>query len=219
MRSIMMIGLILLITGLPVLSFAQDCGPFCPVCSGTGSSTGALVVPGVIIPGFLYIPGGEEERGVITVRGGITSWLDAGIGYALDSKKVLWSIRLEAIKEDESSLRPDLVLGTGSVQTGKSDQSLFVQLSKSWELSEVFAIRFSTGIAGLLPEVDKLYGLASLTLTITERWSPFISYDGISLHPGISWIPTDWLRLAFILMESEEPAVSIGFRLDFSKDN
>ena len=156
---------------------------------------------------------------MINVRGGITSWLDAGIGYALDSKRVLWSIRLLAIKEDESSLRPALLLGSGSVQTGKSDQSLFVQISKSWELSEVFAIRFSTGIASLLPEVDRLYGLANLTLTITESWSPFISYDGVSFHPGISWIPTDWLRLAFILVESKEPAVSLGFRLDFTKDN
>ncbi len=94
MRRIRIIVLILLIVILPKISWAQDCGPFCPVCSGTGSSTGALVSPGVIIPSFLYIPGGEEERGVINVRGGITSWLDAGIGYALDSKRVLWSIRL-----------------------------------------------------------------------------------------------------------------------------
>jgi hypothetical protein len=64
----------------------------------------------------------------------------------------------------------------------------------------------------LLPELDKYYGLAGVTLTITEKWSPFLSYDGNNLHSGISWIPVDWLFLGFILVESNEPAISVGFR-------
>ena len=60
--------------------------------------------------------------------------------------------------------------------------------------------------------------MAALTLTVTERWSPFISYDGIHSHPGLSWIPTDWLMVSFIMIESIEPAVSVGFRYSILSD-
>lgn len=192
--------------------YAQECGPFCPVCSGTGSSTSALVSPGVLIPNFLYIPNGEEETGVINLRGGITDWLDVGIGYTLQAEKTLWSFRVQAIKENESSFRPSLIFGTGSVQTGKSDQSIFVQLSKSWEFNGLFSMRLSTGLASLLPDVEEYYGLAGITLTITENWSPFLSYDGINYHPGLSWIFRDKITISGILIEMEEPAVAVGFR-------
>jgi len=200
-------------------SFAQVCGPFCPVCSGTGSSTSALVSKGVIIPNILYIPQGDEERGVINLRGGITKWLDSGVGYTVKAEKLIWSIRLQLLNETESSnFRPSIIIGTGSVQTGGSDQSLFIQLTKSWEINESFSFRISTGIAGLLPEAKKYYGLAGLTLTITENWSPFFSYDGINFHTGLSWIPNDWLALGIVLIESKEPALSLGIRYDFARN-
>lgn len=199
-------------------SFAQQCGPGCPVCSGSGSSTGALVSSGTFIPNFLYIPNGEEETGVFNIRSGVTSWLDMGLGYTVKAKKFIWSARLQALEEDEDSWRPSIILGTGSVQTGGSDQSLFLQFTKSWEFNEIFAARVSAGAASLMPDFEKLYGLAGLTLTITEQWSPFVSYDGISFHPGLAWIPTDWLNLAAILVESEEPAVSVGFRYSFKSE-
>ncbi|MFC1614105.1 hypothetical protein ACFL5K_02290 [Gemmatimonadota bacterium] len=214
MQTKTIIGLIFFIAIFNNILKAQECGPFCPVCSGTGSSTSALVAPGVFIPSILYIPKGEEEKGVVNFRGGITSWLDVGVGYTIEAEKLLWSCRLQALKENESTLRPTLILGIGSVQTGGSDQSLFLQLSKSWELNEIFSVRISSGIAGLIPELNEFYGLAGLTLTITETWSPFISYDGINFHPGLSWIPTDWLAIATILVESKEPAISVGFRFD-----
>jgi hypothetical protein len=134
--------LILLLFGtiiLPQVTIAQECGPFCPVCSGTGSSTSALVSSGVIILNILYIPQGEEETGVVNLRGGITSWLDLGVGYAVKTEKLLWSVRLQPLQEVESSnYIPSIIIGTGSVQTGASDQSAFIQLSKSWELNGIF---------------------------------------------------------------------------------
>jgi len=172
-----------------------------------------LVSSGVIIPNILYIPQGEEETGVVNLRSGITSWLDVGVGYGVKTEKLLWSIRLQPLQEVESSnYIPSVIIGTGSVQTGKSDQSAFLQLSKSWELNEIFSFRLSTGIASLLPDLDQHYGLAGVTLTITEKWSPFLSYDGNNFHPGLSWIPVDWLSLGFIIVESKEPAISVGFR-------
>ena len=194
---------------------AQECGPGCPVCSGGGSSIGALLEPRTVITNFLYIPNAEEETGIISFRAGVTSWMDIGMGYALDTEKIQWSARIQAFAESESSFRPALILGTGSVQTGGSDQSLYLQLTKSWEFNESFSTRISAGTASLLPELDKLYTLAGLTLTVTDKWSPFISYDGINYHPGLMWLPFDWLNIAGIYVESEEPAVSAGFRSTF----
>jgi len=68
-----------------------------------------------------------------------------------------------------------------------------------------------------LPEVEQYYGLAGITLTVKEKWSPFLSYDGISLHPGLSWIPNDWLSIGAILIESKEPALSVGIRYNWGK--
>ena len=200
-------------------TLAQECGPFCPVCSGTGSSTGALISPGTIIPSFLYIPNGDEEKGVFNVRGGVTSWLDVGIGYTVETEKVLWSARLQVLREKEAGWRPAVIIGTGSVRIGSSDQSAFVQLTKSWEFNETFALRLSAGAATLLPDREEYFGLAGMTLTITDRWSPFVTYDGIKFHPGLSWFPTDWLTLAAILVESKEPAVSVGFRYSFKNND
>ena len=203
---------------LPEVAIVQECGPFCPVCSGTGSSTSALVSRGVIIPNMLYIPQGDEETGVISLRSGVTTWLDLGVGYTIKAEKLIWSVRLQPLNEVESSIyRPSIIVGTGSVQTGRSDQSVFIQLSKSWEINELFSFRISSGIASLLPEVDKYYGLAGITLTITEKWSPFVSYDGISFHPGLSWIPKDWLAIGAVLIESKEPAISVGIRYNLEK--
>ena len=213
MKTIYIIAVALTLISGPVI--AQECEPGCPVCSGSGSSTGALLEPRTVIANILYIPNAEEERGVISVRAGAVSWMDVGMGYALDTEKIQWSARIQALAESESSFRPALILGTGSVQTGGSDQSLYLQLTKSWEFNESFSTRISAGTASLLPELDKLYTLAGLTLTVTDKWSPFISYDGINYHPGLMWLPFDWLNIAGIYVGSEEPAVSAGFRSTF----
>ena len=191
---------------------AQGCGPNCPVCSGSGSNTGALVAPKTVILNAIGIPKGDEETGVVNVRGGLTNWLDLGVGYTFKSKKPIWSARIQLFGETEEGIRPAFVFGTGSVQTGGNDQSLFAQLSKSWEFGEIFSMRISAGAASLLPDFSELFGLYSFTFTLFEDWSPFISYDGISYHPGLSWIPTDWLNIGFVLVESKEPAFSFGFR-------
>ena len=210
MRILFIIVVLLTMISIPAL--AQECGPGCPVCSGSGSSTGALLEPRTVIVNFLSIPNAEEERGVVSFRAGVISWMDIGMGYALDTEKLLWSARFQALAESESSLRPAIIVGTGSVQTGGSDQSLYLQLTKSWELNEIFSARVSAGAASLLPDLDKIYTLAGLTVTITEKWSPFINYDGTNYHPGLMWLPVDWLSISGIYVEAEEPAISIGFR-------
>lgn len=104
---------------------AQECGPSCPVCSGGGGSSAALLPQGSFMFSGLSIPTADEERTVLKSGYGIASWLDVGIGYAVRTEKVLWSARLQPVFEQENGWRPGIVLGTGSVQTGGSDQSLY----------------------------------------------------------------------------------------------
>jgi hypothetical protein len=195
--------------------FAQQCGPGCPVCSGSGQSTGALLPSGTLISTGMFIPGGEDEAGVLNLRAGVTPWLDLGFGYTVDSKKLIWSVRLQPLAEEESSWRPGVILGTGSVQISGSDQSVFIQLTKALEFSEKFSARFSVGISSLLPDLDKGYFLANLTMTVTERWSPFLSYDGLNYHLGLSWLPNNQLFIAGILVEMKNPSILVGYRWIF----
>ncbi|MFC1607908.1 hypothetical protein ACFL47_08050, partial [Candidatus Latescibacterota bacterium] len=184
MKNAILISIILLIIVSPVS--AQECGPSCPVCSG--STDGSLLAPRSIFLSALSIPDGEEEIGVINLRFGILSRFDAGVGYGYKSEKALWSARFQVLTEEES-WRPGVILGSGSVRTGKSDQSLYLHLTKSWEFSEALALRVTTGVASLVPEYDKLYGLGSISTSIAEKYSPFVSYDGINFHEGFAWIP------------------------------
>jgi len=202
--------LVILAFACPALVVAQECGPSCPVCSGGSQST--IQEPQSFLITNIYIPGGEDETNVLRLRYGIFSWLDAGIGYTFSEEKLTWSVRAQVISENEKGWRPGLLMGTGSVRIGGSDQSLYFQVTKSLEFSEGFALRISGGMATLLPDVDRLYGLAAITLTVTEQFSAFVNYDGNNFHPGISWIPLDWLTVSGILIESRDFALATGIR-------
>jgi hypothetical protein len=207
MKTIQISVLILLLfTGV---TSAQECGPNCPVCSGAGSNDGALLSRRSIMISGLSIPKADEERTVLKVSYGILSWLNAGIGYGFRSEKVLWSVRAQPVFEQENGWRPGFILGTGSVQIGGSDQSAFAQVIKSVEISEIFSLRLSTGTATLIPDFDKIYGLAGITTSFYERFALFANFDGKSFHEGISWIPLDWFTLSFLMVETEFPAISI----------
>lgn len=62
--------------------------------------------------------------------------MDAGIGYALDEEATIWSVRVQPIVQDQDGWHPALILGTGSVQTGGSNQSGYIQFVKTLEIVE-----------------------------------------------------------------------------------
>jgi hypothetical protein len=210
-----LIIILIVIFGFAVSSPAQVCGPGCPVCSGSGQSTGALLSPKTLVSTAMAIPNGEDETGVFNLRAGVSSWLDVGLGYTVKSDKFIWSVRLQPLSENEESWRPAIIVGTGSVQTGRSDQSAFIQVTKAFEFSEIISARFSIGAATLLPNFDQEYFLAGLTMTVTEKWSPFVNYDGINYHAGLSWIPFDWIFVTGLIVEMKNPAIMVGFRWGF----
>lgn len=188
----------------------QECGPNCPACSG--GSEGALLEPGNFLFTGMAIPWGEEEKGVLRVRAGILPWLDAGIGYTVTSEKFTWSVRAQVLSEEKKGWRPALIVGTGSVRIGGNDQSLYAQVMKSFELSDDIDVRLSGGLATLIPDFDKLYALAGVSVTYGGKYSVFLSYDGKAFHPGVSWTPLEWLTLSAIMIESKDFALSAGLR-------
>ncbi len=214
-RFIVLTFITILVAGLVINVQAQECGPGCPICSGSGSSTGAILPSGTLVSTAMAIPNGEDDTGVLNIRAGLTSWLDLGLGYGLKSEKLIWSVRFQPIAEDESSWKPGIIFGTGSVRTGGSDQSVFLQLTKAFDFSDKVSARFSVGIASLLPDLNQEFFLSSLTLTVSENWSPFLSYDGRNFHFGLSWIPLDWLFIAGFMIEAKNPAILVGYRWSF----
>jgi len=198
--------LLMLLTGVAV---AQECGPSCPVCSGSGNNQGALLARNSVMITGLSIPTAEEERTVFSARYGLFSWLDAGLGYAVRTEKTLWNVRVQPLTEVNGTWRPGIILGSGSVQTGGSDQSLYAQLVKSLDVGKRLGAGISAGAAMLLPDFDKVYGLAGVTGNLDERYSIFASYDGESFHEGVSWIPLEWLALSFLLVETEYPSIAV----------
>jgi len=101
---------IILISVLCSMLLPQECGPSCPVCSGTAD--GSLLAVKSILFTSMYIPNGEEEQGRLNLRYGAFAWLDMGIGYAINTKKIIWNARAQVIKENEEGWRPGIILGS-----------------------------------------------------------------------------------------------------------
>ncbi|MBT4482123.1 MAG: hypothetical protein HOC71_00425 [Candidatus Latescibacteria bacterium] len=192
---------------------AQECGPSCPICSG--STDGSLLSIGSLLVNSISIPGADEENAVFNTRFGIAPRFDVGLGYGVKREKAFWNARFQVIMENER--RPGIILGAGSVRIGKSDQSVYLHITKSWEISEMFALRMTSGVANLVPEYDKIYGLGGLTFSIAEKYIPFFSYDGVEFHEGFAWIPLDWLTVSALLVESKDLAFSVGINHSFFK--
>ena len=81
------IVLITVILSMNNVVSAQECGPSCPICSG--STDGSLLSTGSFLFSGIIIPGGEEEIGVLNFRYGAFSRIDLGAGYAFKSEEVV----------------------------------------------------------------------------------------------------------------------------------
>ena len=100
MKQLLIIVAALALFSVPIL--AQECGPGCPTCSGSGNNSNTLLAPGDLSLNYLLIPEGEEETSILNLRVGLTSWLDGGVGYAFDGEKTVWNLRAQALSETES---------------------------------------------------------------------------------------------------------------------
>ena len=191
----------------------QGCGPNCPACSGL--LDGSLLAPKTLFVQGLYMPTADDEKGIVNLRYGFFSWLDAGVGYAVKAEKIIWNARVQPLKEDEEGWRPGLVLGTGSIRSGSSDQSLYMNFLKSKEFSENFTVTSSCGIATLASDIEKIYVIGNVSFTFKEKYTAFVNFDGINFHEGFAWTVNDWLTTGFMMIESKHPSFTVSIMKPF----
>ena len=109
----------------------------------------------------------------------------AGLEYNPLARKVSPIANLVAMTETHK--RPALILGTSSDRIGTPlGQSFYATLSKS--------LKHHTGLP-LAPYVGVAYGtfedrarlIGGLNITISERWSSTILFDGVRIHPLVNY--------------------------------
>lgn len=196
-------------------SYAQECGPNCPACSG-GSSDGIIAKNNLVISA-LGMPTSDDEYAVVNIRYGVFNWLDAGVGYAFKAKDPIWSLRIKPLAEKEDKWHPGIIIGTGSVRTGGSDQSVYGMLTKTVEVSEKFAIHGYVGAASIFKDFENPFFLSGLSAIFLEKFTVFGSYDGKNFHEGIAWTASDNLTLTALLLETRYPSLSVSYRFDLGK--
>lgn len=209
--------MVVLVIQASVRLFPQECGPGCPICTGPGNFSHPLIPPATIVIHSVWIPEHAEETAIHSFRAGIVSWMDVGVGYTYPSRKMLWSIRFQAIREDPRGWKPTLLLGTGSVQMGHADQSIYAQVTKSFSIEQVMKLRISLGMATLMPDMNELALLASFVLQVKNRWALLYAYDTRENHLGITWYPYRWLMVSGLLFEMKHPGFSVGLRLALAR--
>jgi hypothetical protein len=109
----------------------------------------------------------------------------AGVEYNPLAKKVSPIANVVAITETHK--RPALILGTSSDRIGTpSGQSFYATLSKS--------LKHATGLP-VAPYIGVAYGtyedrariIGGLNITLSDRWSSTILFDGVRIHPLLNY--------------------------------
>jgi len=196
-------------------SYSQECGPNCPACSG--GSSGGIIAKNNLVVSALVIPKSEDEYAVANIRYGVFEWMDVGLGYAFKAKDPIWSVRLKPLAEKDDKWHPGIIIGTGSVRTGGSDQSVYGMLTKTVEFNEQFALQGYVGAASVFKDFENPFFLSGLSAIFFEKFTVFGSYDGLNFHEGFSWTTTDHLTLSALVIETRYPALSISYRFDLGK--
>ncbi len=201
---------VLVFLALSVSESLAQCGPGCPACSGGINES--ILDPNTIKGAVMYIPDGEEETAILNFSGTVAPWLELGLGYSLDKEKVIWNAKARLVDEQVGAWGPALVVGTGSVEAGGSDQSGYIQLFKNIDLVPDVVWGLSGGYASDLPDLEVGFWLANVSLTFRDTFTPYYSYDGSASHAGLTWHANDWLQLSGTYLEMEDLAISIGFK-------
>jgi len=128
-----------------------------------------------------------------------------GIEYNPLAKKVSPLANVVAITETD--VRPALILGTSSDRIGTpSGQSFYATFSKS--------LKHATGLP-VAPYVGVAYGtyedrariIGGLNITLSDRWSSTILFDGVRIHPLLNYT-FGRHQLGVILERGRNPGIS-----------
>jgi len=209
MKNILLV--FLTISLLFLSSFAQECGPNCPLCSGSGINTEGMLVPGTIFANALFVPEGEETV-VSTLKFAVHKRLNLGIGYINKSEDFIWNARLLVLEEKEKL--PGLVVGTGSVRMGGSDQSVFFSATKNFEENLGLPLRISAGAASVVSDFNEVYFIGTISYSIKNMLTPFVTYDGINPHFGATLQLFKYFTVGGYYIEKEYLGFSAGLRFN-----
>jgi len=109
----------------------------------------------------------------------------AGVEYNPLAGKVSPLANVVALTETHK--RPALILGTSSDRIGTpSGQSFYATFSKSLKHSTGLPVAPYVGVAyGTFEDRARIIG--GLNLSLTERWSSTILFDGVRVHPTANY--------------------------------
>ena len=128
-----------------------------------------------------------------------------GIEYNPLAKKVSPLANVVAITETD--VRPALILGTSSDRIGTpSGQSFYATFSKSLKRATRLPIAPYVGVAYGTYE-DRARIIGGLNITLSDRWSSTILFDGVRIHPLLNYT-FGRHQLGVILERGRNPGIS-----------
>ena len=128
-----------------------------------------------------------------------------GIEYNPLAKKVTPLANVVAITETD--VRPALILGTSSDRIGTpSGQSFYATFSKSLKRATGLPVAPYVGVAYGTYE-DRARIIGGLNITLSDRWSSTILFDGARIHPLLNYT-FGRHQLGMILERGRNPGIS-----------
>jgi len=128
-----------------------------------------------------------------------------GIEYNPLAKKVSPLANVVAITETD--VRPALILGTSSDRIGTpSGQSFYATFSKSLKRATGLPVAPYVGVAYGTYE-DRARIIGGLNITLSDRWSSTILFDGARIHPLLNYT-FGRHQLGMILERGRNPGIS-----------
>jgi hypothetical protein len=128
-----------------------------------------------------------------------------GIEYNPLAKKVSPLANVVAMTETE--VRPALILGTSSDRIGTpSGQSFYATFSKSLKRATGLPVAPYVGVAYGTYE-DRARIIGGLNITLSDRWSSTILFDGVRIHPLLNYT-FGRHQLGVILERGRNPGIS-----------
>ena len=128
-----------------------------------------------------------------------------GIEYNPLAKKVSPLANVVAITETD--VRPALILGTSSDRIGTpSGQSFYATFSKSLKRATGLPVAPYVGVAYGTYE-DRARIIGGLNITLSDRWSSTILFDGVRIHPLLNYT-FGRHQLGMILERGRNPGIS-----------
>ena len=118
---------------------------------------------------------------------------------------------LTLIPITETANRPAVIFGISSDRIGTpSGTSIYLTASKDLENWTGLPIAPYGGVVYGTHE-DKLRPIGGLNIRLLRNLTSLIQFDGVKLHPGVTYSFNDTHALTFMMIRNKEPGVTYTF--------